>query len=195
MGCHASPLKEAKKQGEMPLPIISPIPFTNVEFRDGWDWGWVVAFPLVSLLFWEVEDDRPSLNSFSFSEKTFCYNGFTFRIHCEQDLTHSYSHLGNVVMFHVIKESHTSKMTQSWYVDLTRTGWCKFLLALVSNQMTEWFSKHLECNHLKQTTQNVLHVNCSWGLNHWYFVVSKWRIGNFIPRQNWCPCQLVDKRC
>ena len=29
------PLEKTKKQGEMPLSILSPIPFTNVEFRDG----------------------------------------------------------------------------------------------------------------------------------------------------------------
>ena len=37
----------------------------------GWDRGWVMAFPLVSLLFWGVEYDRPSLNPFCFSEKIF----------------------------------------------------------------------------------------------------------------------------
>ena len=35
MACHIPPLKKAKKQGEMPLPSLSPIPLTNVEFRDG----------------------------------------------------------------------------------------------------------------------------------------------------------------
>ena len=30
MACHTQPLKRAKKPGEMPLPIISPIPFKNL---------------------------------------------------------------------------------------------------------------------------------------------------------------------
>ena len=32
---HAPPLNEVKKQGEMPLPSLSPIPYKNVELRDG----------------------------------------------------------------------------------------------------------------------------------------------------------------
>ena len=39
----------------------------------GWDRGWVMAFPLVPLLFWGVEYDRPSLNPFCFPEKIFCF--------------------------------------------------------------------------------------------------------------------------
>ena len=35
MACHTLPLKKVKKQGEMPLPSLSPIPLKNVEFRDG----------------------------------------------------------------------------------------------------------------------------------------------------------------
>jgi len=35
MACHIPPLRKAKKQGEMPLPSLSPIPIKNVEFRDG----------------------------------------------------------------------------------------------------------------------------------------------------------------
>ena len=35
MACHTPPLKKAKKQGEMPLPSLDPIPLKNVEFRDG----------------------------------------------------------------------------------------------------------------------------------------------------------------
>jgi len=35
MVCHTPPLEKAKKQGEMPLPILSPISFQNVDFRDG----------------------------------------------------------------------------------------------------------------------------------------------------------------
>ena len=48
MACPTPPLKKAK---EVPYP--HPIK-KNVKFRDGmgWDWGWVMAFPLVSLLFW-----------------------------------------------------------------------------------------------------------------------------------------------
>ena len=37
----------------------------------GWDWSWVMEFPLISLLFWEVEYDRPSLNPFIFQRKVF----------------------------------------------------------------------------------------------------------------------------
>ena len=37
----------------------------------GWDWGGVMAFPLVSSLFWGVEYDRPSLNPFCFQRKFF----------------------------------------------------------------------------------------------------------------------------
>ena len=36
MACHISPLKKAKKQGEMPLPILSPIPSLN-STSYGWD--------------------------------------------------------------------------------------------------------------------------------------------------------------
>ena len=35
MACDTPPLKVAKKQGEMPSPSLSPIPFKSVEFRDG----------------------------------------------------------------------------------------------------------------------------------------------------------------
>ena len=37
----------------------------------GWDRGWVMAFSLISSLFWGVEYDRPSLNPFRFSENIF----------------------------------------------------------------------------------------------------------------------------
>ena len=35
MACHIPPLKKARKQWEMPLPSLSPIPLKNVEVRDG----------------------------------------------------------------------------------------------------------------------------------------------------------------
>jgi len=35
MACHTPLLKKVKKQGEMPLPSLGPIPLKNVEFRDG----------------------------------------------------------------------------------------------------------------------------------------------------------------
>ena len=41
--------KKTLKQGEVPQPILRPIP--NIEFRMGWDRGWVMALPLVSELF------------------------------------------------------------------------------------------------------------------------------------------------
>ena len=53
-------------------PYSSPIPKFYI-FLMGWDRGWVMAFPLVYLLFWGVEYDRPSLNPFCFSEKIFCF--------------------------------------------------------------------------------------------------------------------------
>jgi len=34
MACHIPPLKKAKKQVEMPLPSLGPIPLKNIEFRD-----------------------------------------------------------------------------------------------------------------------------------------------------------------
>ena len=37
----------------------------------GWDWGWVMTFPLVSSLGWGVEYDRPSLNPFLFFGENF----------------------------------------------------------------------------------------------------------------------------
>jgi len=40
MAYHAPPLKEVKKQGEMPLPSLGPIPLKNVEVRDGIFEGW-----------------------------------------------------------------------------------------------------------------------------------------------------------
>ena len=36
MACHTPHLKKAKKQGEMPLPILSPIPSLNSTFYE-WD--------------------------------------------------------------------------------------------------------------------------------------------------------------
>jgi len=35
MACHIPPLRKAKKQGEMSLPSLGPIPLKNVEFWDG----------------------------------------------------------------------------------------------------------------------------------------------------------------
>jgi len=50
MAYHTPPLKKAKKQGEMPLPILSPIPFQSLGM--GWDCGWTKHFPLF-LCFYE----------------------------------------------------------------------------------------------------------------------------------------------
>jgi len=36
MACHIPPLKKAKKQGEMPLPSLGPIPSLNSKFFK-WD--------------------------------------------------------------------------------------------------------------------------------------------------------------
>ena len=38
--------KEVRKQGEMHIPSLSPIPFEKWDKE--WYWGWVMAFPLVS---------------------------------------------------------------------------------------------------------------------------------------------------
>jgi len=47
MACHIPPLKKAKKQVEMPLPSLGPIPKVYI-FLMGWDRALVMAFPLVS---------------------------------------------------------------------------------------------------------------------------------------------------
>ena len=49
MAYHIPPLKKVKKQGEMPLPSLGPIPKFYI-FLMGWDQGWVMAFPLVHFL-------------------------------------------------------------------------------------------------------------------------------------------------
>jgi len=36
MACHIPPLKKAKKQGEMPLPSLGPIPLKKCRIY-GWD--------------------------------------------------------------------------------------------------------------------------------------------------------------
>ena len=38
MACHTPPLKKVKKQGEVLLPSLGPIPLKNVEFRYGMGW-------------------------------------------------------------------------------------------------------------------------------------------------------------
>jgi len=38
MACHIPPLKKAQKQGEVPLPILSPIPSLNSTFYSALDW-------------------------------------------------------------------------------------------------------------------------------------------------------------
>ena len=52
MACHIPPLKKAKKQGEVPLPILSLIHFKNVEFRNWMGVRMVNGISLVSQLFW-----------------------------------------------------------------------------------------------------------------------------------------------
>ena len=46
MACHTPPPQKANK-GKCQYPAL--VPSINVEFRDGMDQGWVMAFPLVSL--------------------------------------------------------------------------------------------------------------------------------------------------
>ena len=50
MAFHTQPLKKAKKQGELPLPSLSPIVFIKGRIRDGIGLRMGVAFPF-SLLF------------------------------------------------------------------------------------------------------------------------------------------------
>ena len=56
---YTPPLKKAKKQGEMPLASLSPIPSKMYNLGMGWDWGWVMVFSLVSLHFWKGKYDKP----------------------------------------------------------------------------------------------------------------------------------------
>jgi len=42
MVSHTPHLEKAQKQGEMPLPILSPIP--SLHFMNGMERGWVMAF-------------------------------------------------------------------------------------------------------------------------------------------------------
>ena len=65
----------------MPLHSLSPIPLKNVEFRDGMGLRLGNGISFVSSLFWEVEYDRPSLNPFCFSEKSFCFLLSMFSFH------------------------------------------------------------------------------------------------------------------
>jgi len=85
MACHIPPLKKVKKQGEMPLPSLGPIPLKNVEFRDGM--GLRLGNGISPRFFSFVrggEYDRPSLNPFCFSEKIICFLFVSFveRIKC-----------------------------------------------------------------------------------------------------------------
>ena len=65
MGCHTPPLEKAKQQGKRHTqPQSHPIPKFYIFKWDGL--RLVTAFPLVSLLFLEVEYDMPSLNPFYF---------------------------------------------------------------------------------------------------------------------------------
>jgi len=60
MACHTPPLKKAKKQGNaITQPRSHPIPKFYI-FLIGWDRGWVMAFPLVSLLFegWNIRGNH-----------------------------------------------------------------------------------------------------------------------------------------
>ena len=81
MAYHTAPLIKAKKQGEMPLPSLTPIPLKKVEFRDGM--GLRLGNGISSCFLALLRYDRPSLNPFCFSEKFFCE---LFRVHemCSQ---------------------------------------------------------------------------------------------------------------
>ena len=43
MACHTPPLKESKEARGNAITQPQSHPFKNVEFRDGWDQGWVMA--------------------------------------------------------------------------------------------------------------------------------------------------------
>ena len=71
-GCHTPPLKKSKEiRGKCHCPASVPSHLKGNGI--GCDWGCVMAFPLVSLLLWEMEYDRPSLNPFSFLEILFWF--------------------------------------------------------------------------------------------------------------------------
>jgi len=68
--CHTPPLKNVKKQLEMPIPSLSPIPSLNFTFVNG------MGLRLgngISPCFFRVKYDRLSLNPFCFLEKIFCF--------------------------------------------------------------------------------------------------------------------------
>ena len=79
MAYHIPPLKKVQKTrgNAITQPRSHLIPKFDILLK-GWDWGWVMAFLLVSLLFWGVEYDRPSLNPFCFLEKIFCFLSVSF---------------------------------------------------------------------------------------------------------------------
>jgi len=62
MACHTPPLKEAKKQGKMPLPSLDLIQLKECRIRDwmGPRLGNGIS-PCFFVFFWGVEYDRPSL--------------------------------------------------------------------------------------------------------------------------------------
>ena len=107
--CHTYSTSRRSKEtkGNAVIPMLSPIPSlhsTSYEW-DGTAWAWVMAFLLVSLLFFqEVEYDRPFINSISFSDNFFpflssgnptpgsWYNSLSGQTHLSESCLRSYSH-------------------------------------------------------------------------------------------------------
>ena len=71
MACHISPLKKAKKQGEMPLPSLSHIPSLNSNGMGPRLGNGISPRFFASFEGWNVRG--PSLNHLCFTEKIFCY--------------------------------------------------------------------------------------------------------------------------
>ena len=71
MAPHISPLKKAKKQGEMPLPSLSHIPSLNSNGMGPRLGNGISPRFFASFEGWNVRG--PSLNHLCFTEKIFCY--------------------------------------------------------------------------------------------------------------------------
>jgi len=80
MACHTPPLKKVKKQGEMPLPSLGPIPLKNVEFRDGMGprLGNGISRARISPCFLRGGVWQAILNPLCFSEIIFCFSYVRF---------------------------------------------------------------------------------------------------------------------
>ena len=73
MACHTLIIEKVKKQGEMPLPILSSIPFIKCRIKDGMGLRIGNGTSPCPLAFQEVEYGRLSLTPFYFFEKIFAF--------------------------------------------------------------------------------------------------------------------------